>query len=122
MRHGAWPNAFGYRFTTPDRVVVISGDAAPGENIEKYSRDADILVHEVYSAAGSQFHTPSFQQYLRDNHTSTLELGQLASRVKPNLLVLYHVVLLGSSEEEVIAELKQEYDGGVKLANDLDVF
>jgi len=33
VRHGSWPNAFGYRFTTPDRVIVISGDAAPSENV-----------------------------------------------------------------------------------------
>jgi ribonuclease BN (tRNA processing enzyme) len=46
--HGSWPEAFAYHFTTPDRIVVISGDTAPSENIKKYSRNVDILVHEVY--------------------------------------------------------------------------
>ncbi|MEE9448748.1 MAG: MBL fold metallo-hydrolase, partial [Ignavibacteriaceae bacterium] len=27
--HGSWTNAFGYRFTTPDKVIVISGDTTP---------------------------------------------------------------------------------------------
>jgi len=35
VRHGTWENAFGYRFTTPDRVIVVSGDAAPDAAIEK---------------------------------------------------------------------------------------
>ena len=122
VRHGAWPNAFGYRFTTPDRVIVISGDAAPDANLEQYARDADILVHEVYSIAGSQSFSPLWQKYMGDNHTSTHELGELASRVNPNLLVLYHVVFLGSSEDEVITEVKQKYGGNIRLAEDLDVY
>ena len=28
VKHGTWPNAFAYRFTTADKVIVISGDAA----------------------------------------------------------------------------------------------
>src|SRR5215813_14039987 len=27
--HGEWPQAFGYRFETPDRTIVISGDTSP---------------------------------------------------------------------------------------------
>jgi ribonuclease Z len=26
VAHGTWPDAFGYRVETPDRVIVISGD------------------------------------------------------------------------------------------------
>ena len=50
--HGTWPNAFGYRFTTPDRVIVVSGDAAKSDTVEAYAKGADILVHEVYSSKG----------------------------------------------------------------------
>lgn len=122
VRHGSWPNAFGYRFTTPDRVIVISGDTALDPNVAKNSRGADILVHEVYSAKGLQSSTPDWQKYMRDNHTSTDELSTLASQVKPKLLVLYHVLFLGSSEEELIAELEQSYSGKVTVAKDLDVY
>jgi len=48
VRHGSWPNAFGFRFTTPDKVIVISGDTRPCDNIVKYGKGADILIHEVY--------------------------------------------------------------------------
>ena len=122
VKHGAWPNAFGYRFTTPDRVIVISGDAAPDANIERYSRDADILIHEVYSVAGLKTRTPFWQKYHSNNHTSAHELGVLASGVKPKLLVLYHILFFGSSQEEILNEVKGKYKGEVVLGRDLDVF
>lgn len=73
VRHGTWPNAFGYRFTTPDRVIVISGDAAPNANVEKYAQDADILIHEVYSVEGFKRRDPYWQKYHSTNHTSSHE-------------------------------------------------
>jgi len=122
VKHGNWPNAFGYRFTTPDRVIVISGDAAPDENIEKYSRDADILVHEVYAVEGLNKRTAFWQRYHSNNHTSAHEVGELAARVKPGLLVLSHILFFGSSEAQILSEVKEKYKGDVVLANDLDVF
>lgn len=122
VKHGSWPNAVGYRFTTPDRVIVISGDAAPGPNLEKYSRNADILIQEVYSATGLESSSPEWQAYMRDNHTSTLEVAELASQAEPDLLVLYHVLFLGSSNDEIISEIKQGYAGDVVLASDRDVY
>jgi ribonuclease Z len=122
VRHGAWPNAFGYRFTTPDRVVVISGDAAPDANIAKYSQGADILIHEVYSDAGLKSRTPFWREYHSNNHTSAHELGQLASEVKPKLLVLYHILFFGMTGEKILEEVQEKYNGDVVLANDLDVF
>ena len=50
-RHGEMKNSFGYRFDTPNRTVVISGDTAPTEAIVEHSRGCDILIHEAYSQA-----------------------------------------------------------------------
>ena len=50
--HGSWPEAWGYRFTTPDTVIVISGDTAPSDVLKRYSQGADVLIHEVYSEEG----------------------------------------------------------------------
>jgi len=122
VRHGTWPNAFGYRFTTPDRVIVISGDAAPGEALEKYAEGADILIHEVYSVEGFQRRDEYWQKYHRMNHTSAHELGELASRVKPGLIVLNHVLFWGASGDTILREVREKYDGEVILADDLDVF
>jgi ribonuclease Z len=122
VRHGTWPNAFGYRFTTPDRVIVISGDAAPDASLEKYAQDVDILIHEVYSVEGFQRRDPYWQKYHSTNHTSSHELGEIASRARPGLLVLYHTLFWGASEETVLKEVREKYSGDVVLGNDLDVF
>ena len=122
VRHGTWENAFGFRFTTADRVIVISGDAAPDANIEKYAKGADILIHEVYSDSGFARRDEFWQKYHSTNHTAASELGEIASRANPKLLVLYHVLFWGSSEETILEEVRQHYDGEVVLAQDLDVY
>ena len=122
VQHGTWENAFGFRFTTPDRVIVISGDAAPDDNVENYAAGADILIHEVYSDSGFERRNEFWQNYHSTNHTSASELGEIASRAKPKLLVLYHVLFWGSTEETVLEEVRAHYSGDVVLADDLDVF
>ena len=85
-------------------------------------RGADILIHEVYSVAGFRTRDPYWQRYHSTNHTSAHELGELADRAKPGLLVLYHVLVWGADEETVLREVRDKYSGDVVLANDLDVF
>ena len=120
--HGSWPEAWGYRFTTPDRVIVISGDTSPSDVLKRYSQGADVLIHEVYSEEGFAKKEPKWQKYHAKNHTSTTELGRLASEVKPKLLILYHQLLWGSTHETLIKEVKSEFSGTVVSARDLDVF
>jgi ribonuclease Z len=120
--HGSWPEAWGYRFTTPDTVIVISGDTAPSDVLKQYSQGADVLIHEVYSEEGFAKKDPQWQKYHAKNHTSTSELGRLASEVKPKLLILYHQLLWGSTHETLIDEVKSEFSGTVVSARDLDVF
>lgn len=122
VRHGTWEDAFGYRFTTPDRVIVISGDAAPDENLERYAKGADILIHEVYSVEGFARRDPFWQKYHSSNHTSAHELGEIAERARPGLLILYHILFWGATEETVLREVRERYSGDVVLANDLDVY
>ena len=120
--HGSWPDAWGYRFTTPDKVIVISGDTAPSERLLEYAKGADILIHEVYSLEGFQKKEPRWQKYHAGNHTSTHELGALAVKARPKLLVLYHQLLWGSSHETLLREVREIYDGEVVSARDLDVY
>lgn len=122
VRHGTWANAFGFRFTTPDRVIVISGDAAPDATVERYAKGADILIHEVYSVEGFARRDAFWQQYHRTNHTSAYELGEIAARAEPGLLVLYHVLFWGASEETVLEEVRERFSGEVVLGHDLEVY
>jgi len=120
--HGTWPNAWGFRFTTPDKIIVISGDTSPSEKIIEYAEDADILVHEVYSKKGFDSRTEIWKKYHSEHHTSTYELGEIAAKINPGLIVLYHILFWGSSEQDLIDEISAKYKGKVIAGRDLDVF
>jgi len=120
--HANWRHAFGYRFETPDRVVVISGDTRPSEAVVEHCDGCDVLVHEVYSAERFRQRPAEWQRYHADAHTSTEELAALATRARPKLLVLYHQLLWGATEEDLVREVKRGYAGEVVSGKDLDVF
>src|SRR5436189_248554 len=40
--------AFGYRFETKGKSIVVSGDTRPNENLIKFAKHADVLVMEAY--------------------------------------------------------------------------
>ena len=122
VRHGSWPYAYGYRIETPDRTIVISGDAAPSESIVEQCNGCDVLIHEVYSAEKFELRPPEWQRYHAASHTSTRELAEIASRARPKLLVLYHQLFWGATDEDLLREVRQRYGGPVVSASDLDVF
>ncbi|MFC1889741.1 MBL fold metallo-hydrolase [Thermodesulfobacteriota bacterium] len=119
--HGSW-QAFGYKFTTPDRTVVVSGDTAPTNTIVEKAQGCDVLVHEVYSTAGFAKGPPHWQTYHSSMHTSSRELAEIASRARPGLLVLYHQLFWATSEEALLEEVRVDYDGEVVSGRDLDVY
>ena len=122
VKHGTWPNAYGFRFTTPDKVIVISGDTSPCENVVTYGKGADILIHEVYSQSGFEKKDAFWKRYHSQNHTSTYELAEIANKLQPGLLVLYHILFWGATEEELLEEISEKYKGKVIVGSDLDVF
>ncbi|MGB2204384.1 MAG: MBL fold metallo-hydrolase [Gammaproteobacteria bacterium] len=117
--HGSFDDAYGFRFTTEDKVIVFSGDTGPSKTLEKFAAGADILVHEVYSNAGFLKKTKDWQIYHQGHHTSTFEVGEIASRAKPKLLLLSHILFWGSSTDEILKETQSTYKGEIKIAEDL---
>jgi ribonuclease BN (tRNA processing enzyme) len=122
VKHGSWKHAFGYRFETPDRVIVISGDCAPSESIIEACNGCDVLVHEVYSTTGFARRPPEWQRYHSSFHTSSKELAEIATKAKPKLLVLYHQLLWGATKEQLLEEIGKGYSGKVVFGNDLQVY
>jgi ribonuclease BN (tRNA processing enzyme) len=125
VQHGAWRNAFGYRIDTADRSVVISGDTRPSEALVKAAGGVDILIHEVYSASRlAPEDRPGgndWPRYCREYHTSDVELGQLAARIQPKLLILDHIIRMGASDEELLAGVRAGgYSGRVVIGKDLE--
>jgi ribonuclease BN (tRNA processing enzyme) len=122
VQHGSWSQAFGFRFDTPDRSIVISGDTRPSPTIAENCQACDVLIHEVYSQAGFEGREPVWQRYHAAFHTSSHELGEIAREARPGLLVLYHQLLWDSTPGDLLAEIATVYDGPVAYGNDLDVY
>ena len=119
--HGSW-SAYGFKFLTPDKTIVVSGDTAPSSTLIERSMGCDILVHEVYSSASLATRPPDWRKYHSSMHTSSYELAEIASKVNPSLLVLYHQLAWNRTDDELVAEIKERYDGKVVSGRDLDSF
>jgi ribonuclease BN (tRNA processing enzyme) len=112
---GPW---FGYRIQTPDRVIVISGDTRPADAVVKACSGCDILFHEVHGVAyGPEGPVGGGAE----GHTSAAELGEIARRANPKLLVLYHQGF-GDTKAALITEISKSFKGPVVYARDLDIF
>ncbi len=118
--HSGWKHAFGYRVQTPDRVIVISGDARANPAIARECAGCDILVHEVYSDSGFTQMSAARQQYHAQAHTSATQLGDIATQARPGLLVLYHQLFFGASDERLLTEVRSRFSGRVVSGKDLD--
>jgi ribonuclease BN (tRNA processing enzyme) len=122
VNHGSWKEAYGYRFETPDRTIVISGDCTPSPSIIENCDGCDVLIHEVYSQAGFDRRPPEWQRYHSNFHTSTRELAELAVKARPGLLLLYHQLYWGATDDDLVNEIKQRYGGKVVSGRDLDIY
>jgi len=120
VHHGSWPQAFGYRIDTPDRSIVISGDCNPSPALLDACHGCDVLLHEVYSLVEATRPEPGWIEYLREFHTSTAELAQIAVKTQPKLLVLYHQLIRGTTDQALVKDVRKNYRGRVVSARDLD--
>ncbi|KRB11008.1 MBL fold metallo-hydrolase [Lysobacter sp. Root690] len=98
VEHPPMTAAFAYRFDCPDRSIVFSGDTRPCAALIELARGADVLVHEVmYLPAlerliASEAQAARLRQHLLDSHTTTEQVGRLATQAGVKTLVLNHFV------------------------------
>src|SRR5712692_10022882 len=124
VAHGEVPHAFGYRFETPDRTIVISGDTSPSQAVIDNCNGCDVLIHEVYTQKGHAASPLPWQQYRLKYHTSSKQLADLATKARPKLLVLYHQIYYfnASTREDLIREMQEAYQGQFVSGLDLDIY
>lgn len=77
--------AFGYRVDYGGHSVAISGDTRPSDNLVKFSKGVDVLIHEVFtSAVGSTAPTAAY-------HSNPEQAAGIFQRVAPLLAVYSHI-------------------------------
>lgn len=122
VMHGEWRQAFGYRFETPDRTIVISGDTSPSSELVANCQRCDVLIHEVQSPTYNVATMPDWPAYRARYHTTTDQLAEIANRTNPGLLVVYHNAADEAGLNDILREIQSKYHGRVVISHDLDVF
>ncbi|MEO6050158.1 MAG: MBL fold metallo-hydrolase [Pyrinomonadaceae bacterium] len=114
--------AFGYRIDYAGRSVVLSGDTRFSENLIKYAKGVELLVHEVASPEALKRSEASEEQAksIIAHHTTPEQAGEVFARVKPKLAVYSHVGPL-ATEQDLFPPTRKTYDGPLELGEDLMV-
>ena len=116
---------YAYRFDTPDRSFVFSGDTRPSEALISLARGADVLVHEVMlpSALGriTDGNAPRLMDHLLRSHTTTEELGRVAQAAGVGTVVLSHLVpaLPTITDDMWIEGVRRHYRGRIIVGRDM---
>lgn len=98
VEHPPVTPSFAYRFDCPDRSIVISGDTRPCESLVNLARGADVLVHEVMHLPSldrliaTEPNAKRLREHLLASHTTTAEVGRIATAAGVKTLVLSHFV------------------------------
>jgi ribonuclease BN (tRNA processing enzyme) len=129
--------SYSYRFETPDRVIVFTGDTGPNDGLTELARGADVLVSEANSVeqrmqdlikSGQwQVMTPDEQvrikRQMAEGHLSTDDVGKMAARAGVKTVVLTHLTWKSDDDYASWAdEVKKHFSGQVLIAKDLTEF
>ena len=116
--------AFGYKFILGPKNIIFSGDTRYCEVLEKSSKNADILVHEVF--VGLEYDPVRMSsdtiENISDYHTTPEEIGVLASNASVKKLILNHFVPPVFDEDVLVERIAKHFDGEIVVGKDLMQF
>ena len=95
--------AVGYLFRYKDRSILVSGDTAQSDNITRFAKDVDLLVHEalapnlvgIMNAAAEKMGNKILAKVtidIPDYHASPVEAAETARDAGVGHLLYYHIV------------------------------
>lgn len=131
VNHPPLEHALAFRFDASNRSIVFSGDTAVSEDLIRLARRADVLVHEAMctqrlnSLVSTQPNARSLLSHMLASHTSTQDVGHVATRAEVGMLVLNHLVPGDDAtitDAMWLAPVKANFDGQVLLGKDLMCF
>jgi ribonuclease Z len=116
-------HAYGFAFEAGGLRLVISGDTRPCETLAVASRDAHLLVHEVF-VHGALPIVPGVRSAetvaaVASYHSAPAEVAMLAERANVGCLALTHFVPPDIDRRALLAEISPIYRGPVLLGEDL---
>lgn len=129
--------SYSYRFETPDRVIVFTGDTGPSDAVTELARGADLLVTETASfqdrmkmmidSGQWQAMTPQeqagMQRQATQGHMTPDIIGKMATRAKVKTVVLTHLTYRPDGDYTSRAEeVRKNFSGQVLIAKDLMEF
>jgi ribonuclease Z len=114
--------AFGYRLDAGDRSVLLSGDTTYHENVVKYGKHVDVMVHNVV-AFSEAMHKAGAMQPVLDKLTTPEQAAQVFTKAAPRLAVFSHIVkkeLPGAAGDDIVLERtrKAGYAGPLRMGID----
>lgn len=127
-------DTYAFRFDTPGRSIVYTGDTGPSPKVEKLASGADLLFSEIMDPAASlqevERSRPDLPAsvlagvaaHFTKQHLSPTEVGLLAQRAGVKALVLTHNAIADQGLARARSEIAANYKGTIKFANDLDRF
>jgi ribonuclease Z len=129
VEHLPVDEAFGFRIDQDGSSIVISGDTKASENLMTHSKDADILVHEVFWAQGMRdlgSSAPDPQErarfeLLNTYHTSSEDVGKVANNANARHLVLSHIIR-PRPDADFSQDIAPDYGGKLTVGEDLMTF
>jgi ribonuclease BN (tRNA processing enzyme) len=127
--HGAAKPSYAFRFDTPTRSIVFSGDTSRSDSLVKLAKGADILVHEVLNPEGvdaavgiAGVANEALKRHIIEAHTPIEETGQVARDAGVKKLVLTHFVpsLPAFDKPEIwLRGARKFYGGEIVVGQDL---
>jgi ribonuclease BN (tRNA processing enzyme) len=116
--------AFAYRFDTPKRSIVISGDTTYSDNVVDLARGADLLIHEAMYLRGVDqlaAGNVSLKEHLLRSHSTTEQVGLVALHAGVKKLVLSHLVPAFPSitDDMWLAGVRKNFKGEAIVGRDL---
>lgn len=119
-------SALGYRIDYAGRSVVISGDTRYCENLVKFAKGADVVIHEVAAAREDSMQSSALIRQILGFHTSPEDAGKVFAQVKPKLAVYTHIILLTNSPsvpppslDDLAQRTATTYTGALQIGEDL---
>ena len=128
VRHPPLSHAYAYRFDTPDRSIVLSGDTTYSPELIALAKGADVLVHEVMHLASIDQllsrvpNAPTLRKILVEGHTTTEQLGHVAAEANVKTLVLTHFVPADDrsiTDAMWIEDVRKNFAGEIVVGRDL---